>query len=357
MFEKLPVDQASFYYQVLSQSIAALKLNTYRDNFDAARFNLDGVDRSNFFDVNTATVNFDWFFNNSGNLFEAYRTLDNEQSRRLFLYLIAFRLGSHFCVRLPQPYLDEPRLASEYAQAEKSVESQLKVGGMFGKLRHFDFEFKGHRYVADCTGGLEYYLLRGQYFYNVAGAVVQPELGDFVIDGGACTGDTALVFSNVVQTGGRVYAFDPVADHLEIMQHNIGNFPYRNVVAMPYGLSDRDVDAPPLVLDRYNPGFRAVHQAVPLRRIDSLVLDGAIERIDFIKLDVEGSEMETLNGAAQSIQRFKPKMALSLYHKRDDIFEIVNYVRKTHPFYRLYLGHYTIHAEETVLYCYPSSAA
>jgi len=134
MFEKLPVDQASFYYQVLSQSIAALKLNTYRDNFDAARFNLDGVDRSNFFDVNTATVNFDWFFNNSGNLFEAYRTLDNEQSRRLFLYLIAFRLGSHFCVRLPQPYLDEPRLASEYAQAEKSVESQLKVGGMFGKL-------------------------------------------------------------------------------------------------------------------------------------------------------------------------------------------------------------------------------
>jgi FkbM family methyltransferase len=357
MFEQLPADAGNFYHAVLSQSIAALKLNTYRDNFDAARFNFDGVDRSNFFDVNAATFNFDWFFKNNGSLFSAYSALDNAQSRRLYLYLIAFRLAGHFSVRLPQPYLDEPHHALEYAQAEKSVESQLEVGGMFGKLRHFDFEFKGERYIADCTGGLEYYLLRNQYFYEVDGAVVRPEIGDYVIDGGACTGDTALVFSNVVKEGGRVYAFDPVAEHLQIMRYNIQSFPYKNVVPMPYGLSDRNVDEPPLVLDKYNPGFRADNQAVPLRRIDSLVQEGAIQRIDFLKLDVEGSEMESLHGVAQSIARFKPKMALSLYHKQNDIFEIVNYVRSTYPFYKLYLGHYTIHAEETVLYCDPGSSA
>jgi FkbM family methyltransferase len=356
MFEQLPTEPGGFYQQVLSQSIAALKLHTYRDNFDAARFNHDGVDRSNFFDVQASTFNFDWFFRHHPRLFEAYGALDNEASRRLYLQLIAFRLASHFCVKLPQPYLDDPQAAQAYAAAEHSVESTLDVSGMFGKLRHYDFSFKGERYVADCTGGLEYYLLRGQYFYRVDGAVVQPEPGDHVIDGGACTGDTALVFSNVVKDGGRVYAFDPVAEHLQIMRHNIEGFPYRNVVAMPYGLSDRDVDAPPMVLDRYNPGFRAGQQVVPLRRIDSLVEAGEIERIDFLKLDVEGSEMETLNGAVNSIARFRPKMALSLYHKQNDLFEIVNHVRSTWPWYKLYLGHYTIHAEETVLYCDPGRA-
>lgn len=357
MFEQLPTDANNFYHAVLAQSIAAIKLNTYRDNFDAARFNFDGIDRSNFFDVNTAAFNFDWFFKHNPALYAAYMALDNNASKRLYLYLIAFRLGSHFSVRLPQPYLDEPERALEYAQAEKSVESELVVGGMFGKLRHFDFEFKGLRYVADCTGGLEYYLLRGQYFYAVDGAVVRPEPGDYVIDGGACTGDTALVFSNVVKDGGLVYAFDPIAEHLQIMEHNIKSFPHANVIPMPYGLSDRDVDEPPLVLDKYNPGFRADKQTVPLRRIDTLVQQGEIARIDFLKLDVEGSEMESLHGAAQSIERFRPKMALSLYHKPNDLFEIVNFVRSTHPFYKLYLGHYTIHSEETVLYCDPHSGA
>ena len=348
MFEQLPLDAHGFYYAVLSQSISALKLNTYRDNFDAKRHNYDGIDRSNFFDVNSSALNFDWFFKNNENLYAAYVALDNESSKRLYLHLIAFRLGSHFCIRLPQSYLDDSRQSLAYAEAERSVESHLEVSGMFGKLRHFDFEYKGLRYIADCTGGLEYYLLRGQYFYSEAGVVVRPEIGDFVIDGGACTGDTALVFSNAVQHDGRVYAFDPVAEHLQIMHHNIQNFPVQNVISMPYGLSDHDIAEPPLVLDKYNPGFSAKNQAVPLRRIDTLVWEGIIERIDFIKLDIEGSEMEALLGAAQSILKFKPKMALSIYHKQNDLFSIINYIKSTYKFYKLYLGHYSIHAEETV---------
>lgn len=356
MFAQLPVSSEDFYQSILRHSIEALKLNTYFDNFDARRFNTDGVDHSRIFDVSSSAYYFDWFFEQSGHLYSAYCALDSDESKRLYLYLISFRMASHFSVKLPQPYLDEQSSAQIYAEVEKSVESELTISGMFGNLRHFDFEYKGHRYVVDCMGGLEYYLLRRQYFYERGAVTVRPEIGDYVIDGGACVGDTSLVFSNVVGASGRVFAFDPIAEHLEVLRYNIKQFANANVTAMPYGLSDREVDLPPLILDKYNPGFRAANQQVPLRSIDSLVKEGQLTRIDFLKLDVEGSEMETLQGAKNAISRFRPKMAISLYHKPDDLFEIVNYVRSKYPFYKLYLGHYSIHAEETVLYCDPQSS-
>ena len=64
--------------------------------------------------------------------------------------------------------------------------------------------------------------------------------------------------------------------------------------------------------------------------------------------------METLVGAKETIDTFSPKMALSLYHKPDDFFQIINYIKHFHPQYKLYINHYTIHREETVLYCLPS---
>jgi len=221
---------------------------------------------------------------------------------------------------------------------------------MFGKLKHLDFEYAGDRYVVDCLG-LEYYLVRGQYFYRKDGVNILPATDDTVIDGGACTGDTAAVFSNAVGRGGHVFCFAPVADHLTILEHNAKQFPHRNVTVMPYGLSDKNVLAQPIKLDHYAPGFSAGSAKVPLRSIDHLVSIGDIRKIDFVKLDVEGAELETIRGASESIRLFKPKLAISLYHKPNDIFDIVLYINGKCPFYSCYVDHYTIHGEETVLYC------
>jgi len=355
MFENLPSTSDGFNYEILSQSLTALKLNTFTDNFDARRFNFDGIDRSRYFDVQSTTFSVEWFFGNRDKLFSAYAILNNEESKRLYLHLIAFRLASHFCIKLPMTYLDDTESNQAYLEIEKSKESTLNTRGVWGKLRHWDFIYKDKHYVVDCLSSLDQYLLRGQYFYHRNGVSVQPELGDFVVDGGACVGDTAVVFSNAVGPSGKIYAFDPVADHLEVLQHNIKQHSYANIVAMPYGLSNRTVDAPLMVLDKYNPGFNSTTQDVPLRTIDSLIDSGEMERVDFIKLDVEGSEMAALQGAFQSIRKFRPKMAISLYHKTDDLFELIAYLNNKHPFYDLYIGHYTIHAEETVLYCSPSN--
>ena len=350
MFTELPDSAQSFYNLILVQSIAALKLNTFLDNYDAERYNLGGVDHSKDFKAAESAYFFDWFLKHYESLFAAYSQLNGDSSKRLYLYLIAFRLAGHFSVRLPVDFAGKAEEFAAYKAAEKSTPSQLAASGMFGKLRHFDFDFRGDRYLVDCLG-LDYYLFRGQYFYSKGGVAVAPAAGDTVIDGGACTGDTAAVFSNAVGPAGSVFCFDPVADHLAVLEHNVKQFAHANVQVMPYGLSDKNILAEPIVLNHYSPGFSSGNAQVPLRSIDFLVSTKDIQKIDFIKLDVEGAELDSLRGARNSILRFKPKLAISLYHKPNDLFEIILYIKDKFPFYSCYVDHYTIHAEETVLYC------
>ena len=350
MFDELPRSAQDFYKSMLVQSIAALKVNRFLDNFDAARFNFDGVDRSKEFNAESSAFYFDWFLRNFESVFSAYSQLNNDLSKYLYLHLIAFRLAGHFSVKLPVAFANKAAELKEFEALAKFTPSQLNSTGMSGKLKHFDFNYKNDRYVVDCMG-LEYYLFRGQYFYQSGSVTIAPSPEDVVIDGGGCTGDTAAVFSNTVGPKGAVYSFDPVANHLSILEHNVKQFPHANVRVMPYGLSDKNILAEPIVLKNYAPGFSSGGQIVPLRSIDYLVSTKEIDKVDFIKLDVEGAELESLRGARESIQRFKPKLAISLYHKPNDIFEIILYIKDKFPFYSCYVDHYTIHAEETVLYC------
>jgi FkbM family methyltransferase len=352
MFAELPGSAKAFYNSIMVESLNALKLNTFFDNFDAARFNFDGVDRSKLFNSSDHAFYFEWFIRNVENLFAAYSLLANERSKRLYLHLVAFRLAGHFCVRLPVGFANKADELAEFTAAAHSTPSQLASTGMFGGLKHFDFEYKNEHYVVDCTS-LEYYLVRRQYFYDVGGINIAPASGDVVIDGGACVGDTAAVFSNAVGPEGRVFCFDPVADHIKTLGYNAEQFPVANVQIMPYGLSDKNVAADPIVLNHYSPGFSSTNQAVPLRSIDNMVHTNELPKMNFIKLDVEGAELESLRGARESIRRFKPKLAVSLYHKPNDLFEIVGFVKEHFPFYSMYIDHYTIHGEETVLYCKP----
>lgn len=67
-------------------------------------------------------------------------------------------------------------------------------------------------------------------------------------------------------------------------------------------------------------------------------------------MDVEGSEMVALEGAKKTISKYKPKLAISVYHKPEDVLEIANYILKMVPEYNFILRHYTDGSNETVLY-------
>ncbi len=73
-------------------------------------------------------------------------------------------------------------------------------------------------------------------------------------------------------------------------------------------------------------------------------------RIIYIKMDIEGAEAEALRGAARVIKEQKPKLAISVYHKERDIWEIPALILSYCPEYKFYLRHYSFSWYDTVLY-------
>lgn len=86
--------------------------------------------------------------------------------------------------------------------------------------------------------------------------------------------------------------------------------------------------------------------------ISTATIDGVVgdERVSFIKMDVEGAELEALYGAEQTIRRNHPKLAICVYHKPEDIVTIPRYILSLDGDYQLYLRHYSMNQSETVIY-------
>ena len=67
-------------------------------------------------------------------------------------------------------------------------------------------------------------------------------------------------------------------------------------------------------------------------------------------MDIEGAELEALKGATNTIQTFRPKLAISVYHRTRDFWEIPQWIDSLNLGYQFHLRHFTIHAGETVLF-------
>lgn len=89
--------------------------------------------------------------------------------------------------------------------------------------------------------------------------------------------------------------------------------------------------------------------AISIVGIDDF-LKGREEKISFIKLDVEGFELKTLQGAEHTIKKYHPRMAISLYHKDEDLYEIPSYIKSIADDYKFYLRIYSNAYLEIVLY-------
>lgn len=70
----------------------------------------------------------------------------------------------------------------------------------------------------------------------------------------------------------------------------------------------------------------------------------------YIKMDIEGAELEALKGAENIIKRNRPKLAICIYHKPQDLFEIPFYIKELNPEYKFYIHHHTWDVFDTVLY-------
>lgn len=86
--------------------------------------------------------------------------------------------------------------------------------------------------------------------------------------------------------------------------------------------------------------------------INAVALDDYLKdkKVTFIKMDIEGSEMEALKGAENIIKTQSPTLAISVYHKFNDIFDIPELIQSFGVDYKYYLRHYTLFFGDTILY-------
>lgn len=88
-------------------------------------------------------------------------------------------------------------------------------------------------------------------------------------------------------------------------------------------------------------------EKIQVKTIDS-ILNGT--EATYIKMDIEGSELKALQGAAGTIKKYKPKLAICVYHKPEDLIEIPSYIYSLRKDYKFYLRNHSPHGIEAVLY-------
>lgn len=87
--------------------------------------------------------------------------------------------------------------------------------------------------------------------------------------------------------------------------------------------------------------------------IDEYVSENNIEKVDFIKMDIEGAEMKALKGAEQTLIKHRPQLAISIYHSNNDMQDIPIYLHNILKNYIFKIGQYSPDNDETILYAIP----
>lgn len=359
---KYPMNAKLFLHSVLQDFYSALH-TVQQHNYDSRRFSYDGVDRSNIFQNEQHAAYMELFTEQYEAFFQSWLLLRDEESRRLFMRLILFRLLGHLHIRISDGASSTSELAL-YTQAShwKTRNSELPVTSILGPLSHYaGIPFDHSLLQADCAdANVVYSFIKKQYFFSRGAVRIQPEAGETVIDAGACLGDSTLAFSARVGPSGRVYSFDPLPTHVTVSNHNIGQNGFEDramIVPMGVGNLTNHVDKRIQSDHGVSPGFSMVGSEanLPMVTLDDFAAAENLQRLDFIKMDIEGSEFAALEGALNCLTRFQPKLAISLYHRPEDFITIPQFLATVLPNYDFYLDHYTMHQEETVLYARPSA--
>lgn len=177
------------------------------------------------------------------------------------------------------------------------------------------------------------------YVYEQYGIPGQVEVmpGDTVIDAGAFVGDSSVWFSRRTGPEGRVYAFEIFPESVACGRENMKRNGADNVEYVNAALSEHTGRARLVKNDSCASQSRIVFGAEATDDgIDTIALDDFRKRsgpIRFIKADIEGSEMAMLRGARETIARDAPTCAICVYHKRDDFWEIPDFLASLRPDY------------------------
>ena len=236
----------------------------------------------------------DFYFKHKNNIENIYNILDDEESKRQYLAQIDCRINRNF---EGLPPVD--------------TKNQYFPSGVFNLTNHESF-----------------------------------------FDAGAYDGDTINEFCK--RTNNRFehyYALEPDPGNRTKLQKNVDSMGIQNVSMLPYAVGDENCI---LKFDANGGSGSSISENGALEvecvRIDEKFADTPLT---YLKFDIEGFELNALKGAIKTIEKYKPKLAVCLYHKPDDLWTIPEFLIERFPFYEFHVRSHFYDGWEFVLYAIP----
>lgn len=269
--------------------------------------------------------------------------------KKIYHYLTEFGIEiSNFCdndnLKQGKMLYGIPIISVDKAMEDKNA--KFVIGMLLDHLKETAVQQLKENGICDCNiiEGCQIY--ENQYFDE---EIMKPGEDEVFIDGGCEDCRTSYLFREWNQ--GRKYkkilCFEPNTQNYQKCIDNINKWEMDHVEMHSCGLWDQKGK----LAFSENGALSSVNEfgdfIIEVDTLDS-ILDG--EGCTFIKLDTEGAELKALMGAKTTLQKYRPKLAITMYHKHEDMLEIPMYIKAVCPDYKLYLRHYSNFESESVLY-------
>jgi len=182
-----------------------------------------------------------------------------------------------------------------------------------------------------------------------------------IISGGAYDAGTSLLFLDRLKNVEKIYAFEPMYENFKCEVNDSIVAESGKVEVIQKGLFESSGELgfsenSTASRANINPQFSHLATSIVIKTIsiDDFVKEKNIEKIDFIKMDVEGCELTALKGAQNTIRAHRPQLAICIYHSYEELFDIPIYLGNLLSDYRFEVYHYSLNSIcESVLYAIP----
>lgn len=292
-----------------------------------------------------------------------YSLLADERSRELLVLLGAYAVLGRLRVRLPYFDPEAParraalvRACERAEDADPALVAEVNAKWSADRFSLFDLSPAGRAMtVYSITEELFRYVESPSYHCPTPDGDIRPGPGDVALDCGAAFGDVSLQFAAAVGEAGHVLCFEPYHLFLRVFAANMALNPglAGRVSLVERGVWDKDGETLSFIeggggscIDESNTSrFK-----IATTTLDTAVAQAGLDRVDFVKMDIEGAELRALKGAEGLLRRFRPRLAVCLYHYPQDFHEIPAWLDSLGLGYRFYLNHHHVNEWETVLY-------
>ena len=270
-----------------------------------------------------------------------YNMLDDEYSKELFKKIIRYRYMLAFYPEVHQNIKKEIMFSLKYGTISTYKWLSKMISFLIFKRMSLPKEI----------GAFALFHIFDMKQYDVKD-VFEVNNDSVVFDIGAWKGDSAYFFSKKCSNDAKIYAFEPDANAYEALKCVKEKYKLNNVILENVLLSNKEenVDFVSMIPNTPVVKMNAV-------TVDKFVNDNNIDRIDYIKMDVEGAEQHILEGAKETIKKFRPSLAIAVYHGgklfMEDFYKVPIFVKEITEGYKYYIRTFSPWGGETILFCKP----